>query len=155
MAAALARREVDAVAIWEPHAGNAAQALGADRVEFAGDGVYRELFNLNTTAANLADPAKRRRIVRFVRAVMAASAAMRRDGAPAQALVASVSGISEAETEAAWPTLGFTAALPDDLLEMLVAEEQWLAAQDRREPRSRAALARLIDRGVYEEARRR
>ena len=155
MAEALARREVDAVAIWEPHASNAARALGDDRVEFAGDGVYRELFNLNTTAGNLADPGKRRRIVRFVRAVLAASEATRSDGAPARALVAATAGFSAEETAAAWPTLGFTAALPADLLDVLVEEEQWLAAQDRRAPRSREQLSRLIDTSVYDEARTR
>ena len=152
MAAALTRGDVDAVAIWEPHAANAARALGADRVEFVGDGVYRELFNLNTTAANLADPVKRARIVAFVRAVIQASATTRHDGAQAQALVASVTGFSREEVGAAWPTFGFIASLPDDLLDVLEAEERWLAAQDSREPRTRAALARLIDRSVYDEA---
>ncbi len=44
------KREVDAVVIWEPESENSARALGADPVEFFGEGVYRELFNLNTTA---------------------------------------------------------------------------------------------------------
>ncbi len=155
MADALARGEVDAVAIWEPHAGNAAQALGDDAIEFSGDGIYRELFNLNTTAANLADPVKRRRIVEFVRAVIDASDAIRDNPEPAQALVASTAGLPAHEVARAWPTLTFPASLPDDLLDVLVAEEQWLAAQDRRAPRSRAALSALIDSSVYEEARRR
>jgi len=152
MAAALERREVDAVAIWEPHGGNAARVLGDDIVIFSGDGVYRELFNLNTTAANLADPAKRRRITAFVRAVIAASARIRRDPAPAQALVAATAGFDAAEVARAWPTLSFTAALPADLLDELVAQEKWLATQDKRPPRSREALSRLIDSSIYNEA---
>jgi NitT/TauT family transport system substrate-binding protein len=155
LAASLTRGEVDAVAIWEPHGGNAAQPLGADAIEFAGDGVYRELFNLNTTAANLVDPDKRRRIVAFVRAVMDATQAIHRDSGEAQALVAATSGFSADEVSRSWPTLHFPAALPSDLIDTLVAEEAWLAAQDRRTPRSREALARLIDASVYEEARRR
>lgn len=149
---ALERREVDAVAIWEPHGGNAARVLGDDIVIFPGDGVYRELFNLNTTAANLADPAKRRRITEFVRAVITASARIRRDPAPAQALVAATAGFGAVEIAGAWPTLSFPAALPADLLDELVAEEQWLAKQDKRPPRSREALARLIDASIYSDA---
>lgn len=155
MVGALERREVDAVAIWEPHAGNAAHALGGDSIEFAGDGVYRELFNLNTTATNLADPIKRRRIVDFVRAIIDATAAMRRNPAPAKALVAKTAGFSMDEVTRAWPTLAFTADLPADLLDTLEVEERWLAVRDGRKPRSREALGRLIDTSILEEAQRR
>lgn len=154
MAGALARHEVDAVAIWEPHAGNAARALGEDAIEFPGDGVYRELFNLNTTAANLADPEKRARIVAFVRAIMDASQAIARDPEAAQNLVSATSGIAPEEVARSWPTLGFIASVPDDLLDVLVEEEKWLAAQEGRPPRTRDDLARLIDRSVYAEATR-
>ncbi|RYD84792.1 MAG: ABC transporter substrate-binding protein, partial [Sphingomonadales bacterium] len=53
MVEAIDRKEVDAIAIWEPHSENAARVLGADAIEFSGRGVYRELFNLNTTAGAL------------------------------------------------------------------------------------------------------
>jgi sulfonate transport system substrate-binding protein len=143
------------VAIWEPDAGNAARALAEDRIEFPGDGIYRELFNLNATASHLADPAMRRRIVRFVRAILDAAAAMKRDGARARTLAGAASGFSSVEIDQAWPMLAFSAGLPSDLLDTLVAEETWLAAQDRRTPRSREALSLLIHASVYEEARRR
>lgn len=152
IAGALMRHEVDAVAIWEPHGDNAARVLGDDVVSFSDDGVYRELFNLNTTASKLADPATRRRIIAFVRSVIAASAQVRRDPAPAQALVAATAGFAVADVAAAWPTLSFPAALPADLLDVLVAQEQWLAAQDKRPPRSRETLSHLIDPSIYREA---
>ncbi|MES1971091.1 MAG: ABC transporter substrate-binding protein [Pseudomonadota bacterium] len=152
IASALERREVDAVAIWEPYGGNVARVLGDDIAIFSGDGVYRELFNLNSTAANLADPVRRRRITEFVRAVITTSARIRRDPAAAQALVAATAGFDATEVAAAWPTLSFPAALPADLLDELVAEEQWLATQDKRPPRSREALSQLIDTSVYSDA---
>lgn len=155
MPKALAQRQVDAVAIWEPHGDNAARALGDDLVEFSGDGVYRERFNLNATAASLADPVKRQRIVAFVRATIAATQALRRNSAQAQALVVARSGFTADEVARSWKTLSFPAALPADLLDVLVEEEAWLAARDRRAARSREALSRLIDRSVYEEAQRR
>lgn len=154
MATALARREVDAVAIWEPHAGDAAHILGHDAIEFPGNGIYRELFNLNSTAAHLADPSKRRAIVAFVRAVMMAAEAVRRDPAPAQRLVATTAGLSPEAVSRAWPTLDFSVSLPPDLLDVLVAEEQWLAKQEGRVPRTREALAQIIDTTVLEEAAR-
>lgn len=152
MADALARGEVDAVAIWDPHGSNAAHLLGKDAVELDGRGVYRELFNLNSTAAALADPARRARIVAFVRAVIAASAAIRADPAEAQALAARGAGFTREEVIRAWPYLDFPAALPADLLDRLVEEERWLAEQDRRPARGRAELAKLIDSSVYAEA---
>jgi sulfonate transport system substrate-binding protein len=154
MAPALARGEVDAIAIWEPHAGNALQLLGADAISFSGDGVYRELFNLNSTAADLADPRLRPRIVGFVRAVVAACQAMRRDPTQAQRLVAATSGFTANEVARAWPTLHFTATLPGDLLDVLTAEEQWLATQDNRLARGRGTLHELIDSSVLAEADR-
>ena len=76
MTEALSKGEVDAVVIWEPESENSAQALGGDTIQFRGDTVYSEKFNLNTTAENLADPAKRAKIVRFVRAVIDANSAL-------------------------------------------------------------------------------
>jgi sulfonate transport system substrate-binding protein len=152
MARELADRRVDAVAIWEPHADNAVRALGADAVELNGTGLYRELFNLNSTAAALADPAKRARIVDFVRAIIAATAAIEADPRAAQALVAGTGGFTADEVKRSWPHLAFPASLPRDLINVLVEEETWLAAQERRAPRGRAELAKLIDASVLEEA---
>lgn len=152
MTEALRKGEVDAVAIWEPEAAASARALGEDLVQFSGEGVYRELFNLNTTAAKLADPATRARIVRFVRGVIDATAALNADPAHAQALVASAGRFTAEDVVAGWPHHRFTAAIPDDLLDVMTEEEQWLASRDKRPARGREELARLIDTSVYREA---
>ncbi len=152
MTKALAERRVDAVIIWEPESENSARALGNDLIEFSGDGVYAEQFNLNSTAENLADPVKRKKIVRFVRAVIDAAAALRKDPAAAQALVVERGGHSVEEVQTAWKHHAFNADYPADLLDIMTEEEQWLAERDKRPARSRAQLARLIDRSVYEEA---
>jgi NitT/TauT family transport system substrate-binding protein len=152
MTEALRNGEVDAVVIWEPESENSAQVLGNDLVEFAGDGVYRELFNLNTTAANLADPVKRAKIVRFVYAVLMASDAIQTEPTRAQALVAAAGGFSPEDVRDSWRHHGFIADIPTDLLDVLEQEEQWLAAQDKRPARSRDELAQLIDTSVFAEA---
>ncbi|TIX51425.1 ABC transporter substrate-binding protein [Alteraurantiacibacter aquimixticola] len=152
MTEALANGEVDAVVIWEPESENAAQVLGDDIVVFSGEGVYRELFNLNTTAEKLADPETRGKIVQFIRAILDASEEVRSDPARAQEMVR-ISGEFDADDVVdSWEHHGWLAAVPDDLLDVLVVQEQWLAARDEREPRSREELATLIDTSVYDEA---
>lgn len=153
MVAALDRGEVDAISIWEPHAENAVQALGADAIEFAGTGVYRELFNLNTTAAALDDPVRRARIVDFVRALIDTTGKMNRDPRRAQALVASAGGYGISEIAGSWRHHAFIAGFPDDMLDVMVDEERWMAALQKRAPRSREELSKLIDRSIFDEAR--
>ncbi|MGE5720921.1 MAG: ABC transporter substrate-binding protein [Sphingomonadales bacterium] len=153
VAPAIAKHEIDAVAIWEPFSENAVRALGSDAVEFGGEGTYRELFNLNTTAGALADPLKRREIVALMRAIMAASEELKRNPAEGQALVARSGGYAIEEVARSWPHHGYVASFADDMLDVLAEEEIWLAAQEGRRPRSREELAPLIDRSVYEEAK--
>lgn len=152
MTDALVTRQVDAIAIWDPYGSDAARAIGADLIAFSDPDIYRERFNLNSTSEGLADPAKRKAIVRFVRAVIDASAAMKEDPASAQALMAERSGFSDEQVKGAWPHLRFPAAIPEDLLDVMVTEERWLAQRAERTPRSREELAELIDHSVYEEA---
>jgi NitT/TauT family transport system substrate-binding protein len=152
MARALQEGRVDAVTIWEPEIEKAAIALGADAIAFTDDRLYRELFNLNTTAAALADPARRRRIVEFVRALIRASADIRANDALAQPLVVRASGFDAATVARSWRGQTYPGVLAPDLLDVLAAEEQWLAAQEKRMPRTRDSLAQLIDDSVVRDA---
>lgn len=152
MTAALERGEVDAVVIWEPESENAARVLGDDLIEFSGHGVYRELFNLNTTAAKLADPAVRPRIVRFVRAIIDASAEVRRDPLRAQGLLRDASGFAPDDIVESWSHHNWLAGQVDDLLDVMERQERWLAQQANRPARSRAQLSTLINTSVYAEA---
>ena len=152
MTEALRKGEVDAVVIWEPESENAAQVLAGDMIEFSGEGVYRELFNLNTTAEKLADPVSRAKIVLFVRAIIDASDELRGDPARAKALVVEAGGFSREDVDDSWKHHRHEPGFPSDLLDVMVIEEQWLAKQNDRTPRSRKELAKLIDTSVYEEA---
>ena len=152
MTKALADGEVDAVVIWEPESERSAQVLGDDLIEFSGEGVYAEQFNLNTTAEKLADPETRAKIVAFVRAIIDATAAMEADPSAAQAMVSERGEYPLEDVQASWKHHSFPANIPDNLLDILVEEELWLAEQDEREPRTREQLATLIDTSVYEEA---
>lgn len=152
MTEALANGEVDAVVIWEPESENAAQVLEDDLIEFGGEGVYRELFNLNTTAEKLADPESRARIVHFIRAILDASEEVRRDPSRAQEMVTASGEFDPQDVRESWRHHNWLAAVPDDLLDVLVVQEQWLAERDGRTPRGREELAGLIDTSVYYEA---
>lgn len=152
MSDALQRGDVDAIAIWEPEPDDAIEQLGDDAIVFQDRSVYREVFNLHARAADLADPAKRRSIVAFMRAVADATAALKADPAPHWPHVSSVTGFSLEQIAAGWPEMEFPVRIIPDMLEVLVEEEPWVAKQQNREPRSRAALETLIDRSIVDEA---
>jgi NitT/TauT family transport system substrate-binding protein len=146
--------EVDALATYEPEPERARLALGANAVEFNEFGAYRELYNLNTTTATLNNPVKRRQTVAYVRALLAACHEATYNPARAQQLVAESSGFDLKLVEAAWRHHNFTCSLPTDVLDVLVDEEKWVAAQEKRAPRDRAQLAALIDPSILTEAQK-
>src|SRR5690606_13418710 len=109
---------------------------------------------LNARATDLADPEKRRAIVRFVRAVADATAALKKDRGPYVSHISSVLGFTEEQIGWGWPETEFPVHIIPDMLDVLETEEQWLAKSANRPARSRAELAKFIDRSVVEEALR-
>lgn len=149
---ALLDQRIDALAMWSPETEEAELALGADAVAFPSDGVYREIFSINSTATALADPARRAAIKEFLRALIAAEKAIASDPAPALALVTTrMSEYQPAVIAAAWPHHRYLAGKVPDLLDVMVEEEQWLARVDKRAARPREALASLIDYSLLDE----
>ena len=153
MSDALARGEVDAISIWEPEPADAIAQLGPDAVMFQDRSVYREAFNLHARATDLADPAKRRSIVEFVRAVARATEALRANPETHWPHVSQITGFSTDEIAAGWPEMEFPVEIVPDMLDVLEVEEVWVAKERNRTPRSRQELAAFIDRSVVEEAR--
>jgi sulfonate transport system substrate-binding protein len=151
-AEALARGEADVIATFEPEPEIAMQKLGKDGIVLQDKKVYREAFNLNARAPDLADPEKRRAIVAFVRAAAQASAAIKKDPKKYWPHISSVIGFTEQEIGWGWPETEFPVKIIPDMLDVLEREEKWLAKVSNRAPRSRAELAKFIDRSVVEEA---
>lgn len=151
---ALIAGRADAIAIWEPEAERPVIALGKDAVSFEDVAVYREIYNLNSTTTALSDSAKRAQIVAFVRRLIPACQAATETPARAQQLAAARTGYDVKLVAASWKHHRFPCALPADLLDVMVHEEQWLAAIDKRAPRTREQLAPMIDPSVLAEARR-
>jgi NitT/TauT family transport system substrate-binding protein len=152
MPAALKRGDVDAIAIWEPQAHNSEQALGSDAVVFQDRSVYRELFDLNTTAEVLADPVRRRALVGAVARIVSASERVTSAPPSVWPLVSSKINVTEPTIAAVWKHFRFAGTLPPDLLDVMIEEERWVASVQKREPRSREVIERLIDRTVLRDA---
>ena len=154
LAEALARGDADVIATFEPEPEVAVHLLGDDAIVFQDRKVYREAFNLNARAPDLADPEKRRAIVRFVRAVADATKALKKDPKPYLPHISSVLGFTEEQIGWGWPETEFPVHIIPDMLDVLEVEEQWVAKVSNRAPRSREELAKFIDRSVVEEALR-
>ncbi len=146
----------DALALWDPEPEIAIERLGDEAVILDPDTGYQELYNLHTTAAKLADPVIRAKIVRFVATLIEASEHLRDDPSDAIPLAAQVTGYPEALIRASWPQHAFPVTISPKLLDTLVAEDAWLAElaeRAGRKPRTRETLAMMIDPSVEAEAR--
>jgi ABC-type nitrate/sulfonate/bicarbonate transport system substrate-binding protein len=150
---ALKRGDVDAVAIWEPHAQNSLEALGSDAVVLQNPSVYRERFNLNTTVRVLQDPDKRRALIDFLHAVIRASERARRQPAATQMQLAPFINTPAPTIARVWNQFRFPASLPSDLPNVLGGVEIFVAAVQYRQPRPRASLSVLVDSTVLNAAR--
>ncbi|KAF2648982.1 hypothetical protein K491DRAFT_669690 [Lophiostoma macrostomum CBS 122681] len=145
---------VDAVGFWEPTVELAARAIGSENAVFYQNfTVYREIFNLHTTAEKLADKAKRAEIVEFVRALEKALQVFRDSPDKVYKRAADAVGMKEELMKAVWPVHKWTGTLPADLLSVLVQEDNYVAGLDRRSAMSESVLKGLIDGSVLEEAR--
>jgi len=145
--------KADALALWDPEPEIAIEARGDDLVILEPETGYRELYNLHSTAAKLADPVTRQKIVRFVATLIRASREMRRNPDPAIDLAARVTDYPVGVVRSSWPLQTFPASLSPTLLDILTDEEAWLAARENRTARTRAQLETLIDPGIEAEAR--
>lgn len=154
MADAVIAGKVDAISIWEPESERAAAGLGTDSIEFQNPAVYREIYNLNTTAVALADPVRRAKIVAFVRALIEAGKIADEQPDRIWPLVAKTSGFDAKLIADCWHHHRFPGGLVPDLLDVMEKEELWLAADAKRPARGRAELAQLIDTSVLDEALR-
>jgi sulfonate transport system substrate-binding protein len=152
MPAALARGDIDAVSIWEPHAEKSIGLLGPDTLILQGP-TYRERFNLNTTATIIADPPRRSALVNLLRSLIRTSQQVRDDPDRVQPLIAAKLNLPTRMVSATWSLFNFPAAVPDDLLETMIEQEPWIAEKQNRAPRSHDAIAKLIDASLWREAR--
>ena len=150
----LASGAVDAVGLWEPTLQHAIEAIGADAVTFQNRTVYREIYNLHSTAEKLADPATRKNIVEFLRGLNKAEKVFQDTPDSVYARVSAAVNVSAPTLKAVWADHDWSGprGLPKDLLDVLVEEDKWIGRVEKREPMSREVLSGLIDESVFKEA---
>ncbi len=154
MPAALRKRDVDAISMWEPHAQNSLEALGSDAIDLRNPSVYKERFNLNTTTKVLNDPVKRRALVDYLKKIRQASQRISKNPAEAQkSLTGNISTTPEIAAKV-WNQYRFPARLPDVLPRLLTEVEPWVAMTQNRPPQPPSALSVLIDPSLLAEATR-
>jgi NitT/TauT family transport system substrate-binding protein len=152
MVAAFKEGRIDAVAMWDPEPARVLLAVGNDAIVLQDKSVYREVFNLNTSAKVIADPAKRRAVVEFLRATLTATDRIKAKPQEFWPLVASKQNHTVELLEKSWPELRFPKRIVPDMLDVLEEEEKWVAKERNRTPRARAQLAGLIDDSLLKDA---
>jgi sulfonate transport system substrate-binding protein len=148
----LANGTVAAVTLWEPSPQVAMDRIGADAIEFQDRSVYREIVNLHSTAETLANPEKRRGIVAFVRSLIEAQRQFREQPETVKPRVVKALNMDAALLDKVWHNEQWLGTLVPGLLDILVEEEVWVAAQTNRTPRTRAQLTPLVDDSIMKEA---
>jgi len=148
----LANATVAAVTLWEPSPQVAMDRIGTDAIEFQDRSVYREIVSLHSTAETLAKPEKRRGIVAFVRSLIQAQRQFREQPETVKPRVVKALGIDAALLDKVWHNEQWLGTLVPDILDVLVEEDVWVAAQTGRTPRTRAQLTPLVDDSIMKEA---
>lgn len=156
---ALLKRQADAMAMWEPQPQNAIDLLGKDAIVLTdprkAPHAYFERFNLNTTTAVLNDPQRRAALVRSVRVIAEVSQELTASPRKYWPAVSKAVNAPVHVIENAWPQFRFPARLDtQSLLSVLTDLEPWAANIQKRQPRSRDALAAIMDPSVAREAGR-
>ncbi|KAI0506336.1 periplasmic binding protein-like II [Xylaria bambusicola] len=149
--AMLKRGAIDAIGMWEPSVQLGAEAIGADAIMFE-QTIYREIYNLATTAEKLADAAKRKEIVAFVAALVKAEDVFRIDPEKVVARAAAAVKTNATLFREVWPVHRWTARNPLDLVDVLLEEDKYVARADGRAVMSRELLENLVDRTLLADA---
>jgi len=148
MPAALAKRDVDAVSIWEPHAQNSLEAVAGDFVILEDPAAYTERFNFNTRTDVLSDPAKRAALGSLIEEIARVSARLRTESSEIIPSLAPKVNTPVRTVMAVWPQFKFPAAISEGLQASLEEVEPWVAATQKRKPRTNNDLSVLIDRSL-------
>lgn len=145
---------IDAVGMWEPTVQLAIDAIGESNLAvFQNKTIYREIFNLHSTATKLKDATTRKSIVAFLKALNQAENIYNTNPSSVLSQVSSAVGVSVAVLKEVWPVHTFNGTiLAPDMLDFMVQEDAWVAQQDRRTAMTKAELADLIDPSVLAEA---
>ena len=123
LSAALERREVDAVAVWEPFAYRAMKTLGADGAVLPSPRIYTETFNLIADRRTIA--AREGDLVKVLRALERGQQFIREHPKIAQSILLRRLSLDQAFVDWAWGDLNYRMALDQSLVTTLEGEARW------------------------------
>lgn len=144
-------KQIDAFGIWEPAPELAAKSLGDNAVIFQNMSIYREVYSLYSTTEKLNDPAKRKDIVAFVKALNQTLDVFTNKPDTVYSTVAQAVGMDASVVKDVWNDHKWTGVWGPDLIDFLVKEDAYLAQQDRRSAIARADLEKFLDPSVIAE----
>ncbi|KAF2016789.1 periplasmic binding protein-like II [Aaosphaeria arxii CBS 175.79] len=149
--AMMSGKQIDAFGVWEPAVELGAKALGDDAVIFQNGSIYREMYALYTTTDKLNDPAKRKDIVEFVKALNRTLDVFNNKPESVYQFVANEVGSDAKVIADVWEDHKWSGRWGDDLLDLLVDEDKYLATQDKRASATKADLEKFLDTSIIEE----
>jgi NitT/TauT family transport system substrate-binding protein len=152
MAAALAKGDADAISMWEPESQNAVAALGNDAVIFQNNKIYREFYSVYSTTDVMNNPRRRAQLVEFVRAINTTTNELKKNPKPYFELISRVTRHPADQIERGWEHHAFPFNVPADMLDIITEEEKWVAALQKRTPRTRQELQGFVDTSILKEA---
>ncbi|KAF2464389.1 periplasmic binding protein-like II [Lindgomyces ingoldianus] len=147
----ISSKQIDAFGIWEPAVELGAQALGSNAVIFQNGSIYREVYSLYSTTEKLNDPAMRKNIVAFVRALNETLNVFTHKPETVYATVAQAVGMDVSVVKDVWPDHKWSGTWGPDLLDFLVEEDAYLAKKDGRAAVSKADLEKFLDTSIIGE----
>lgn len=134
---ALRRGDVDAIAIWEPLAGEALKALGDEAMVVAAPRIYKQHFSLVGERRTLAQ--REREVLALLRALDAASKAIRERPDDAKAVLMARLQVGRDFADAHWHEHDYRLVLEQSLVTTMDRQLRW--AQGDRESSASAGLA--------------
>ena len=123
MAEALARREVDAVTVWEPFAWLSVQAVGDDALVLPNPRIYTQSFNLLADRRTIAG--RDDELVRVLRALDRAVRHIREQPQAAQALLKTRLQLDQRFIDWAWRDFDYRLGLDQSLVSTIENEARW------------------------------
>jgi ABC-type nitrate/sulfonate/bicarbonate transport system substrate-binding protein len=120
---ALNAKEVDTIVIWEPHAYNAQELLGAKAIRLPSSEIYKETFNfmvMNDFAKENSET-----LEKFTRAIVKATEFIQNNKNESQKIVAQRLKLDETVTNILWEDFVFEVSLEPELITTLEDEAKW------------------------------
>ncbi|KAF2687954.1 periplasmic binding protein-like II [Lentithecium fluviatile CBS 122367] len=149
--AMLKNKQIDAFGIWEAAVELGAQAIGDSAIIFQNASVYREIYSLYSTTQKLNDPAKRKDIVAFVRALNQTLGVFNEKPESVYDFVAKEVNMDVKVVKDVWKDHWWVGQWGKDVPQLLVEEDAYLAKTDGRAKASQKELETFLDDSVIKE----